>query len=80
MTTVTVNIPAAIAAPRGAALVGLLYSTLASSLSQWRQARRLADSRSAEAANLRAYAWQIMNQDRGYAADLLSAADRHEWT
>ncbi len=81
MTTVTVNVPVAIAAPRGAELAASLYHTIASSLSIWRrarQARRVVADRVAEAAGVRAYAWQIMSQDRGYAADLLAAADRHE--
>lgn len=81
MTTVTVNVPAAVAAPRGAELAASLYHTIASGLSLWRharQARRVAADRVAEAAGVRAYAWQIMSQDRGYATDLLAAADRHE--
>ncbi len=81
MTTVNVNVPVAVVAPRGAALAASLYLTIASGLSLWRharQARRVAASRAAEAADVRAYAWQIMSQDRGYAADLLAAADRYE--
>lgn len=81
MNTVTVNVPVAVVAPRGAELAASLYHSIASSLSMWlcaRQARRAAASRAAEAADVRAYACQIMSQDRGYAADLLAAADRHE--
>ena len=81
MTTLTVNVPVAVASPRGAVLAASLYNTIASGLSLWRQtrqARRVAASRVAEAAQVRAYAWQIMSQDRSYAADLLAAADRHE--
>ncbi len=81
MTTVTVNVPVAVVAPRGAVFAASLYSTIASGLWLWRQtrqARREAAGRAAEAADLRAYAGQIMNQDRRYAADLFAAADRHE--
>jgi hypothetical protein len=81
MTTVTVNMPVAVVAPRGAALAASIWLTVSSGLTLWRHTRRsrhAAAGRVAEAANLRAYAWGIMHQDRGYAADLLAAADRHE--
>ena len=81
MTTVTVNVPVAVVPPRGAALAASLYHTISSGLSTWRhsrQTRLAAASRAAEASDVRAYAWQIMSQDRGYATDLLAAADRHE--
>ncbi len=81
MTTVTVNVPAQVTAPRGAALVGTLYTAVASGWAAWSAARgqrRLEATRAAEAAEVRAYAHQMMSQDRRFAADLLSAADRHE--
>ena len=81
MTTITVQVPASVAAPRGAALVGAVYATLAAGFTAWHQSRlqrKAAASRSNEIAALRAYAWGLMKEDRRYAADLLAAADRHE--
>ncbi len=81
MTSITVNVPTHVATPRGAAFAGAVYSALASGFALWRAARaerRVVSTRSAEAAAVRAYAYQLMSQDRRLAADLLRAADRHE--
>jgi hypothetical protein len=81
MTTITVNVPAKVSVPRGADLVGSVYTVLTRAFAasaRAREQRRAAATRVAEAAELRAYAQQMMNQDRRFAADLLSAADRHE--
>ncbi len=81
MTTITVHLPAAVLAPRGAAFFGSVYSTIAAGLTAWSQTRlqrRAAATRASEIADLRAYAWGLMKEDRRYAADLLAAADRHE--
>ncbi len=81
MSTITLHVPAPVAAPRGAALFGAVYGTVVSGFVAWRQTqlqRRAQASRAAEAAEVRAYAWQLMNEDPRFAADLLAAVDRHE--
>ena len=81
MTSITVKVPAAVESPRGAALVGAIFSAVASGFALWRAARvqqRATASRAAEAARVRDYAHSVMQQDRRFAADLLAAADRHE--
>lgn len=83
MTSITVNVPAAVSVPRGAVLVGTLYSAVTSRFALWRAARtqrRAAASRAAEVKAVRIYAWNIMHEDQRFAADLLAAADRHEST
>jgi hypothetical protein len=81
MTSITVHVPAKIAVPRGAQLVGATYSAVVSGLALWRAARvqdKALKSRTAEAAKVRVYAHEVMSLDRRFAADLLAAADRHE--
>lgn len=81
MTSITVQVPAAVAVPRGAALVGAIYSAVAAGFALWRAARArrsVVASRAAEAASVRDYAHSVMNEDRRFASDLLAAADRHE--
>ncbi len=81
MTTITINAPAQVKAPRGAVLAGVWFSGLLNwlqSASQSRMQRRLQASRVAEANQVRQYAHEVMGRDRRFAADLLAAADRHE--
>lgn len=81
MTTITVNTPAATAAPRGATWAGNLAAGLLSWLQRKNQERRERNAlaaRLADAAAVRRYAWQMETVDRRFAADLLAAADRHE--
>jgi hypothetical protein len=81
MTTITINAPAQVKAPRGAVLAGVWFSGLLNwlqSASQSRVQRRLQASRVAEANQVRQYAQEVMGRDRRFAADLLAAADRHE--
>ena len=81
MTTIAVQVPASVLAPRGAAFFGSVYSTIAAGFTAWHQTRlqrRAATARATEIADLREYAWSLMKEDRRYAADLLAAADRHE--
>jgi hypothetical protein len=83
MTTMLVTTPAAVAAPRAAAVAANLFSSLLSMferVGQARAQRRLLTDRAAQAASVRAYAMDVMHQDRRFAADLLAAADRHETT
>ncbi len=81
MTTITINAPAQVKAPRGAVLAGVWFSDFLNwlqSASQSRVQRRLQASRVAEANQVRQYAQEVMGRDRRFAADLLAAADRHE--
>lgn len=81
MTTITINAPALVKAPRGAVLAGVWFSSLLNwlqSANQGRAQRRLQANRVAEANQVRQYAHEVMGQDRRFAADLLAAADRHE--
>ncbi len=81
MTTITVNIPAKIAAPRGALLAAVWFGRLLTrlgDLAEQRTERRASAIRVMEACEVRAYAQQIAHEDPRFAADLLAAADRHE--
>lgn len=81
MTTITINAPAKIAEPRGAAWAAAAFARLL----QWmessaarREAQRTEAGRVSEAARVRLYAQEVMAQDPRFAADLFAAADRHE--
>lgn len=81
MTTITVNTPAKVAEPRGAAWAANAFARLL----KWmdanaarREAQRAEASRVSEAARVRLYAQEVMAQDPRFAADLFAAADRHE--
>lgn len=81
MTTITVNTPAPISAPRGAVLAANIFAKLLGGLSAMaagRASRQLQAQRVAEANEVRQLAQDVMAQDRRFAADLLAAADRHE--
>ena len=76
MTTITVNVPVKVAVPRGARLVGALLSAAASAWVLWRESRvqrEVAATRASEAAEVRAYANEVMSQDWRFAADLARA-------
>lgn len=80
MTQISITLPRPVAAPRGAALAGELFSrALVASqalLQDW-QAQRAQAKLRAEAAALRRYAYDVSRYDPSFAADLLMAADRH---
>ena len=81
MSTITVNIPVQVKAPRGATLAAALFSKFLiwmASTAESKAQRRLQAQRVAEANQVRHYAQAVMAQDRRFAADLLAAADRHE--
>ena len=62
------------AMPRGATLVGLLYSAIAARFRH----TPAAPSRAAEAAAVRELAHRVQDTDPAFAADLYAAACRHE--
>jgi hypothetical protein len=81
MTTITVNTPVKIAAPRGSRIAAVWFGRLLTRLGDLAEQR--AESRSVagrvrEASEVRTYAQSVMAQDPRFAADLLAAADRHE--
>lgn len=81
MTTITVNTPVPVSAPRGATLAAVWFAKLLGAMGSVVESRaqsRLLAQRVAEANAVRRYAQDVMGQDRRFAADLLSAADRHE--
>lgn len=81
MTTITVNTPAKVAEPRGAAWAATAFARLLNWMENSaarRQAAREESSRISEAARVRLYAQEVMAQDPRFAADLFAAADRHE--
>jgi hypothetical protein len=81
VSTITINTPVKVAAPRGAALAAKWFSKLligVDALLEGQRQRRQQARRVAEANDVRRYARQVMSQDRRFAADLLAAADRHE--
>jgi hypothetical protein len=81
MSTITINTPVKVAAPRGAALAAAWFSNLLGgmrTLAEIRAQQRLQSQRVAEANQVRQYAREVSGQDRRFAADLLAAADRHE--
>jgi hypothetical protein len=85
MTTITVQSPSKVTAPRAAGLAATWATALFGAISTWfqrtGQARiehsRLTD-RSRDAAALRTYAMRFAAHDPRFAADLMAAADRHE--
>lgn len=85
MTTITVHTPTPVRSPRGAALAANLMARLLAALEAAGTARaalaarRQAATRVAEAAQTRRYAQQWMDRDPRFAADLMAAADRHDW-
>lgn len=81
MTTITVNTPAKIAVPRGSRVAAVWFGRLLTRLgdmAEKRAERRAVANRMREASEVRAYAQFVMSQDPRFAADLISAADRHE--
>ena len=81
MTTITVNTPAKVSAPRGAKVAADLFSALLTwfeTKAEQRVERREQSGRQAEAARVRLYAQEMLAQDPRFAADLFAAADRHE--
>jgi hypothetical protein len=84
MTTISVQTPVHVAAPRGAALAAWAFQALSSALARLsasrleRAERRAYASRIGDAASVRRYAQQVAPDDPRFAADLFSAADRHE--
>jgi hypothetical protein len=84
MTSITVQSPRHIAAPRGAAWAALVFSQATRGL-EWLirtrdvfAADRSLATRIAEANRVRRLARNVAPTDPGFAADLYSAADRHE--
>lgn len=88
MTTITVQTPRTIQAPRGAAwsvwviqkLVPAVQGLCARAYSahQERALRRQMSLRMGDARQVRQYAHSVMRYDPRFAADLFAAADRHE--
>jgi len=81
MTTLTVQTPVAVRAPRGAAWAARLFMAVLAAFQQGRQvrhARQVAADRATEAAAVRQYALRFASHDPRFTADLLAAADRHE--
>lgn len=80
MNTVTINVPANVSAPRGAAWAARAAAALSQALAKWTAARVQPEPTMGEAAHVRALARSYMSSDPGFAADLFAAADRHEST
>ena len=81
MTTLTVQVPAKVAVPRGAWIAAAAFTRLLQVLHLKRSARAERDERQQrqrEAARVRRHAQRMMEIDPRYACDLLAAADRHE--
>lgn len=81
MTTITVNTPVRIAAPRGSRIAAVWFGRLLTRLGDLAEKRvetRAMQARTKEAAEVRAYAQAMMSEDPRFAADLFAAADRHE--
>jgi len=81
MTTITVNTPAKVVAPRGALIAATWFAALLNwveAKADQRQVHRQLAARIAEAASVRQYAQEVRLHDPRFAADLLAAADRHE--
>lgn len=79
-TTVTVNVPANVATPRGAAWAAQAAAMLLRAISRWAAPHNHTSAPIVEAAQVRALARLHMSSDPGFAADLFAAADRHEST
>lgn len=81
MTSVTIQTPAQVAEPRGARAAVVVVLALREALSTLRQGlarHRAYRSRVAEAGRMRALAHRVGRRDHRMAAEMLSAADRHE--
>jgi cytidylate kinase len=81
MTTITVNSPATVVAPRGAAWAAAAFAHVLAwmeAVTERRAERSEVKARLAEAAKVRSLAQAMMAQDPRFAADLFAAADRHE--
>jgi hypothetical protein len=81
MSTITVQSPIKVAAPRGAALAAALAVRLLSWIEDTQRARaerRAQADRQGEASALRQYAMRFARHDPRFTSDLMAAADRHE--
>jgi hypothetical protein len=81
MTTITVNTPVTIAAPRGSRVAAVWFGRLLTRLGDMAAQRaesRVVANRLREASEVRAYAQSVLTHDPRFAADLFAAADRHE--
>ena len=82
MTTITILRPLQVQAPRAAAIAAGLFLSMLERFEQrasQRIERSQAITRAKEAAAVRAYAIELQSRDPRYAADLLAAADRHQY-
>jgi hypothetical protein len=73
LTSVVASLPRA---PRGAQLFAMLFDAV-ERLARRIDAARTANSRAAEAEQVRRFARSLQDTDPGFAADLYAAADRH---
>lgn len=81
MSTITVQSPIKVAAPRGAAVAAALALRLLGWIEASRRARaerRAQALRLGEASALRTYAMRFARHDPRFTSDLMAAADRHE--
>ena len=84
MTTITVQTPRTVATPRGAVLGAWLFQAATVAIQRLahirreRASQRALASRISDAASVRRYAQSVIQYDARFAADLFSAADRHE--
>lgn len=81
MSTITVQSPIKVVAPRGAALAAALAVRLLSWIEDTQRARaerRAQAHRQGEASELRQYAMRFARHDPRFTSDLMAAADRHE--
>ncbi|MBL8279331.1 MAG: hypothetical protein JNL93_21880 [Pelomonas sp.] len=79
MTQIAIQMPAAVAMPRGAVWAASFFSALAHAIHTLWTTRSRTDpalARGREAAQVRRYASQVSHTDPGFAADLYAAADR----
>ena len=81
MTTITVQTPVKVAAPRVTRLAAALFVQLLDWFQRSgaaRAERRVQATRESEAAAVRAYALRFASHDPRFVVDLMAAADRHE--
>ena len=81
MSTITVQSPIKVVAPRGAAVAAALALRLLGWIEAAQRARaerREQANREGEAAELRKHAMRFARHDPRFTADLMAAADRHE--
>ncbi len=84
MTTITVNTPAAVAAPRGARWAATAFARVLAWMERATERRaasrevRQMTARVLEANRVRQLAREVAGYDARFAADLFAAADRHE--